>query len=111
MNAATEPPEHVQVERRMRAQVRESIVEMGVPADRAAEITDLAFHGCDRAMEALLAAVEVSDNNIVIVNALLIAGSLIEVRLKQVRDSVPGLAGDMSARILSGTVRMGGEPS
>lgn len=111
MNASNETPEHVRVERRMRAQVRQSIIEMGVPSDKASEIVDLAFHGCDKAMDGLIASLEVASAPIIKMNALLIAGNLIEIRIQQARTAAQELAAAMGQTVLSGTVQLGGQPS
>lgn len=109
------PPEKTDEERRaernLRAAVRAQIVDMGLPAATASEIVDLAFHATDKAMDALTAATEVATDSRVRMNALLVATSLIDVRMKQARDAADALVGVLGCQMMHRTVEAGGQPS
>lgn len=111
MSAQEPTAESRRAEREMRAAVREQLIAMGVPGNTAAEIVDLAFHATDKAMDALIAATEVSHDSRVRMNALLVATSLVDIRMKQARDSASQIAGALGCQMMHGTVRAGGQPS
>lgn len=98
-------------EREMRAAVRQQIESMGVPADKAAEIVDLGFHGASKAIVALIDAVSVTDHPLVQLNALLIAGSIIDERLRMAREGAAKMAALEGLKMTAATVTTGGQPS
>lgn len=111
MNSPEPSAQDRRVEREMRAAVRQQIIAMGLPGNVAAEIVDLAFHATDKAMAALASATEVAQDSRVRMNALLVATSLIDVRMKQARDAANAMAGMLGCEMLHGTVQAGAQSS
>lgn len=111
MTATEQTPEARAQERQMRAAIRQKVMAVGVPADKASEIVDLAFHGAQKAMDAMVAATNVSSDHRVNLNALLIATSLVDEKMKGARELVQAMAPAMGLNLMSSNVEIGGQPS
>lgn len=111
MTATEQTPEARAQERQMRAAIRQQAMAVGVPADKASEIVDLAFHGARKAFDALIAATTVSSDQRVNLNALLIATSLVDERMKGARELAEAMAPAMGLNLMSSNVEIGGQPS
>jgi hypothetical protein len=111
MNATEQNPQARAQELQMRAAIRQQVMACGVPADKASEIVDLAFHGASKAYDALTAATIVSSDQRVNLNALLIATGLIEERMQSARKLVESMAPALGLTLQSSKVEVGGQPS
>jgi len=111
MNATEQTAESRRFEQEMRFACRQQVIAMGLPASAASEIVDLAFHATDKAMDALADAVMIGSTPMICTNALLIATSLIDIRMGQARDTANELSKMDGVKMLCGTVSVGGQPT
>lgn len=111
MNAAEQTPEARATERQMRAAIRKQVMAVGVPARKADEIVDLAFHGAEKAIDALVTATRVSSDSRVSLNALLIASSLVDEKMKGMRELAGAMAGAAGLNLTSAMLEVGGQRS
>lgn len=111
MNATEQTPEARAAERQMRTAIRKQVMAVGVPARKGDEIVDLAFHGAEKAMDALVTATRVSSDSRVSLNAMLIASSLIDEKMKGMRELAETMASAAGLSLTSAMVEVGGQPS
>ena len=111
MSATEQTPEARAAERQMRQAIRKQVMAVGVPANKADEIVDLAFHGAEKAMDALVTTTRASSDSRVSLNAMVIASSLIDEKMKGMRELAGAMAGAAGLNLTSAMVEVGGQPS
>lgn len=111
MTATEQTPEARAQERELRATIRNQVIAMGMPSDKAAEITDLACHAAKKAMDAMVAATSVASEPNIKLNSMLIACSLIEVKMQGARELAKALGDAVGLKLMSAKVEVGGQPS
>lgn len=92
----------------VRAAVRQSLVDAGLPRQHVDEIADLAVHASAMAIDTLRAVVARASSQLVSMTVIGIAASITRTRLDVLEEAVKSVAAAAGLKVQAATISVGG---